>query len=463
MVYSNFMFVCLRAVFAIFYVRDALTDSITSAYFAYNYALDSFCAMSIYVFPKIFRAIKNSESYRAGVIASRKSKLSSEAESQSVRESFELQMLVCTANFGNAEPSFESMRNWIPTNGDCALLAPLEGVESKTNGRFGIIAIGMQEATWKEMVKKDAALKSNELSEEEVLNALDEQNTVRIREILHEVLGDGYCQLVDEQRGQMRFPIWVSDEVVDRISDVRVTGANTGIGNVLANKGGIVTSFTYMKTRISFLSAHLAAHEGEMYYKMRCDSIRSILKEATNSVISKKIDVATSSHHVFIIGDLNFRTKFSDDTPLEENVKRAASMIAAGDFAGLYGFDELANGLSKGDLLVDFKTLPCNFPPTFKVRRETGFIFSEQRTPSYTDRILFKSAVGLTSNLKPLAYEPCAEFITSDHKPIRGAFSVIPNETMDVFEVAGEYELVFENMKAFNVKAESRMGCQIPI
>ena len=45
---------------------------------------------------------------------------------------------------------------------------------------------------------------------------------------------------------------------------------------------------------------------------------------------------------------------------------------------------------------------------------------------SYTDRILWKSLDGIDMNVHPLSYHPCLGFITSDHKPIRGAFTVKP-------------------------------------
>lgn len=43
---------------------------------------------------------------------------------------------------------------------------------------------------------------------------------------------------------------------------------------------------------------------------------------------------------------------------------------------------------------------------------------------SYTDRVLHTSAPGLSAALTPLAYEPCPGFITSDHKPMRGAYAI---------------------------------------
>ena len=48
---------------------------------------------------------------------------------------------------------------------------------------------------------------------------------------------------------------------------------------------------------------------------------------------------------------------------------------------------------------------------------------------SYTDRILWKSAEGMANNVIPFLYEPCPDFITSDHKPIRGAFAVKLNKS----------------------------------
>lgn len=47
---------------------------------------------------------------------------------------------------------------------------------------------------------------------------------------------------------------------------------------------------------------------------------------------------------------------------------------------------------------------------------------------SYTDRILWKSADGLKDNVVPFLYEPCPEFITSDHKPIRGGYTLKTNK-----------------------------------
>jgi hypothetical protein len=76
-------------------------------------------------------------------------------------------------------------------------------------------------------------------------------------------------------------------------------------------------------------------------------------------------------------------------------VERALALVESKDYEGLNHLDELYKGIKNGDLLHGFETLPCLFHPTFKVECELGFVDKKQRTPSYTDYILFKSSDGL--------------------------------------------------------------------
>jgi hypothetical protein len=440
MVYSHFLFMALRGVFAFFDNADTLPSSLNSFLFSINYSLDTIFAMVIYVLPKLANARKEPQAYRAGSASIVRS---SKPPSLNDATDANLNILACTANLGNAEPTLESMEAWIPPDGACDKVTPLEG-KFLPEGSFDLIAIGFQESTWKES-KRVANIKGENISEDEILNALEEHDTAALREMIQDILGDDYSQVVEERRGQMRLHLWASNRVVDDIKDVKISGANTGIGNMLANKGGIVVTLNYKKTRMTFLSAHLAAHEGKSYYDARCDNIRCILRDSKTFVdLSSKLDVAMTSHHMFVMGDLNFRTRFEES---EDSVQRALDLIQAEDYKGLYEFDELHKGIQDGDLLVDFQTLPCLFPPTFKVQREAGFVYKKQRTPSYTDRILFKSAAGLGDNLEALAYEPCVDFITSDHKPVRGAYSIVPNEMIGSAYQGANIRLEFSKLE----------------
>jgi len=229
------------------------------------------------------------------------------------------------------------------------------------------------------------------------------------------------------------------------------------------------------------MTAHLEAHEGAAHLQNRNKNLAEIFAGAKTDPHYQMHDATVLSHHMFVCGDLNYRTNFlgdgGDDYSTSKDKKkgkrdkmkrgiskavvsarkltspshssndgndvagataskeergkdngshfaRAKELVDAEDWKALNEGDELARALEKKDCLVGFETLPCNWPPTFKVARGEGYQYNEKRTPSYTDRILWKSAHGMEDNVVPFLYEPCPDFITSDHKPIRGGYVV---------------------------------------
>ena len=251
--------------------------------------------------------------------------------------------------------------------------------------------------------------------------------TKELYDIGDERLGLGnYDALVRYQRGEMRLVILVRKELGPLITKIETLAENTGIAGIVANKGGIISTLTIAgKTRISFLTAHLEAHEGKDHYNNRCSNLAEILSGAKKG----SLDASVTSHHMFAMGDLNFRVALPPPEGKEKwegPVHRAKvrSMVEDENWAALNDADELHSALKKGHCLAGFQTLQCNFHPTFKVNRELGFHYQEKRTPSYTDRILWKSAHGLKDDVRPLLYEPVSDYATSDHKPVLGAYSV---------------------------------------
>lgn len=446
MVYSHFLFVIIRGVCNVFFIQETFAPSVTATLLSLSYSVDVFVAMVIYILPKILKARESPGSYKPGVLGSQRSTSDygnyedKDGDTATLPIASNLSILVCSGNLGNKEPTIDSLRAWIPPDGAKNDVKRLEGSnwddssrDGHSDGCFGIIAIGMQEATWTNAVKTSSIISpgtQKEISEAEVLNALEEANTVRLREMIQDVLGENYYQVTDERRGQMRLHLWATAQVARSITEIQISGANTGIGNVLANKGGIAATACFDKTRVSFVTAHLAAHEGDSYYKARCDNIESILNEAKtfDDLTSVRLEVTAVSHHTFFLGDLNFRTRFPGDMAKEEKLKKVNEMIDRGDLLQLYELDELKKGLEEEDFLVGFKTLRCTFAPTFKVERQKGLVYKDQRVPSWTDRILFHSSPGLEERLRQLSYEACTDFATSDHKPIRGAFSLSHGE-----------------------------------
>jgi len=184
-------------------------------------------------------------------------------------------------------------------------------------------------------------------------------------------------------------------------------------------------------TTLAFVSCHLEAHEGRDKFQTRCASLTQIF-QGTKPTATPAIypDVALASHYCFVLGDLNFRTRYQGAVRVEEQGTVVHGLVAKSNWNQLYQADELQMALDHQYCLVGFQTPVCNFPPTFKLERQKGYTYKENRTPSYTDRILWYTGPSLHNKIRPLVYEPIDEFATSDHKPIRGAFEIQTNRPL---------------------------------
>jgi len=251
--------------------------------------------------------------------------------------------------------------------------------------------------------------------------------------LLHQMLQErlpSYTRAVSYQRGQMRMMIFYKDDAIT-LDVLSVKAQNTGRAG-LANKGGIVAECDINSgTRISFLSAHLEAHEGISKYNTRCSTIGDILRGTATTVSDCYCDVSMTSHFTFVMGDLNFRTRLPDhEIGSDEHIEEAHNLTEKKDWNTLNEHDELSLALINKECLVGFSTPRCDFPPTFKVERKDGYSYIPKRSPSYTDRIMYKANHRLSEMINLQAYEPIDHFTTSDHKPIRGAFEIELNSTL---------------------------------
>jgi hypothetical protein len=246
-------------------------------------------------------------------------------------------------------------------------------------------------------------------------------------DVLHFLFQDqltGYTQAVSYQRGEMRLMLFYNEGSLT-LDVLSVKAQNTGRAG-LANKGGIVAEVNVNSgTRLAFLTAHLEAHEGPAKYETRCSTIGDIFQGTTSSVTELHCDASLASHFMIAMGDLNFRTKLPGyEAGSPQHVMAAHKLVENKDWVTLNTHDELSQALRRKDCFAGFSTPPCYFPPTFKVQRQAGYEYNEIRSPSYTDRILYRATHRLSKNIKPMVYEPVDDFTSSDHKPIRGAFEI---------------------------------------
>eukprot|EP00061_Rhincodon_typus_P012356 g38038.t1 len=108
----------------------------------------------------------------------------------------------------------------------------------------------------------------------------------------------------------------------------------------------------------------------------------------TNIYKSDPYDVTTRFDQVFWFGDFNFRLDVKraviDELLHNKNKDSLRSILH---------YDELTKKLQEGSIFKGFKEAEISFLPTYKfdIGCDVYDSSAKQRTPSYTDRIIYKS------------------------------------------------------------------------
>ena len=200
-------------------------------------------------------------------------------------------------------------------------------------------------------------------------------------------------------------------------------------------------------TSLCFINSHLAAHDD--MERRRNDDFAEIVGGCS---FGEKVECVQAFHHLFWFGDLNYRcewglpkttasTKRLDRNPPKERVRRMIKALSAeADDArendereargvhrkasapadpsaerhaahpsnvarrlAVFDTDQLTAARRRGDAFMGFEEgNPAKaHMPTFKVQREKGFAYKEQRTPAWCDRVLWKTAEGSVATSRP--------------------------------------------------------------
>jgi len=128
----------------------------------------------------------------------------------------------------------------------------------------------------------------------------------------------------------------------------------------------------------------------------------------------------------FLIGDTNFRISYpnSDVRSLIDNyinlIGNNRASQASAILAELLKYDQLKNTKESSDILEKYQEGAITFLPTYKYDKYSNVYDSskKQRTPSWTDRILWSCDFGI---VKQLFYDR-REIKDSDHRPVVSMF-----------------------------------------
>ena len=204
---------------------------------------------------------------------------------------------------------------------------------------------------------------------------------------------------------------FIKSELDDQIDNLYVVENKTGnLG--LGNKGNFIIKFKLNNKEFALVNGHLSAGDKEENFNKRIDEI----KEIFDNIFEDNKNIL-----YFIVGDLNFRINIS---------KEKFNFICEVPNDGIVDEKQAKtkiNELKKFDQMNDVKNIFKNqklseekiiFPPTYKYNKNTT-TYNGKRTPSWTDRILFREE----DCVKCIFYDTIDLYI-SDHKPLVGLFQI---------------------------------------
>lgn len=117
----------------------------------------------------------------------------------------------------------------------------------------------------------------------------------------------------------------------------------TGFANIVGNKGGVAVSLRVNDTSMCFVNSHLPARAERLVN--RNQDYQGLVEGL--SLALKRVDVMNQFHHLFWLGDLNYRLVFKREKILQ--------LIEIQHFDALLRGDQLSMQREEGKAFVDFQ------------------------------------------------------------------------------------------------------------
>lgn len=176
----------------------------------------------------------------------------------------------------------------------------------------------------------------------------------------------GAYELVCKERCYMMYTaVYVWRGCLDRVRGCSQGHVKSGLlAGRVGNKGAVGISLKLGSTRLLFVNAHLAAHEGKV--AERIANVEKIKKELKVDTFLPKDDprnddddLTTCFDYAFWFGDLNFRVDITR--------QHADWLIKKQQYDHALAFDQLKKIMREQPHIFNgFKEAPIRFPPTFK-------------------------------------------------------------------------------------------------
>lgn len=255
-----------------------------------------------------------------------------------------------------------------------------------------------------------------ELNAGAILNA-DASRPAKWAELLNAQLNsqhgsahEKYVLLRTESIASMSIFLFVKQSAVHHVTKVSGSYKKTGLGGIAANKGACAVRFEYGATSFSLITSHLAA--GTTAVMERFNDYSTIM----NGLVFTRNYSIQDHDHVIWFGDLNYRLSLPN--------YQCRELVENGAFDELIQSDQLTEERRNRGAFQEFNEGLVKFYPTYKFDKGTSdYDTSEkQRTPSWTDRVLFISNKKKRNDLQQLNYNSVMDIFLSDHKPVYATF-----------------------------------------
>lgn len=272
--------------------------------------------------------------------------------------------------------------------------------------------------------------------------------TLRVKEVLKVY---DYVVIKTEQMQGLLLSVFSKREHVRHMKEIEAEFTRTGFGGIWGNKGAVSIRLNVYGCGISFVVAHLAAHDKELDERIK--DYQQILANHHYHVANYR--EIFDHEYVFWFGDLNFRLTGHD------TAEKIRDLVDQNHLSELIQRDQLLfvkNSLKAFQELDE--TLP-EFPPTFKFHENT-LQYDMKRRPAWTDRILYsinsKKKQRLNLQLMQLSYKSHPVYNISDHKPVTSEFLIkidkIPQESNVKFRPIPIWMIGEENIVTYNKPEE---------
>ncbi|NXY87852.1 INP5E phosphatase, partial [Alcedo cyanopectus] len=242
---------------------------------------------------------------------------------------------------------------------------------------------------------------------------------------LQETLGPHYVMLYSAAHGVLYMSVFIRRDLIWFCSEVEYATVTTRIVSQIKTKGALGICFTFFGTSFLFITSHFTSgdskvNERKLDYNKTIQAL-TLPKNVpdTNPYRSCSSDVTTRFDEVFWFGDFNFRLNKDRET-----VDSILNQNPAADVSKLLAYDQLTSEMSRGSIFKGFQEADIRFRPSYKfdIGKDSYDTTSKQRTPSYTDRVVYRSRY--RDDIHAVKYSSCPGIKTSDHRPVFALFRV---------------------------------------